>query len=120
MDDATALAQRVWASFLGRAVHRFIRMQGIDRCLVLSSQAFTALIPLLIVAATITPPGGPDVLARTIITKFGLSGSSAESVQLLFETQGVAEGGLTLASALLLLYSGVSFTRRLQKMYRAA
>jgi uncharacterized membrane protein YvlD (DUF360 family)/uncharacterized BrkB/YihY/UPF0761 family membrane protein len=120
MDDATALTQRVWASFLGRSVHRFIRMEGIDRCLVLSSQAFTALIPLLIVASMLTPPGGPDVIARTIITKFGLSGSSAESVQLLFQTQGVAESSLTLASALLLLYSGVSFTRRLQKMYCAA
>ncbi len=120
LDNATALAQRIWASLLGRSVQRFVRMEGIDRCLVLSSQAFTALIPLLIVVSTLTPPGGPDVIARTIITKFGLSGDSAESVQLLFETHGVAESSLTLASALLLLYSGVSFTRRLQKMYRAA
>ena len=120
MDDLTALTQRVWKSFLGRSVHRFIRMEGIDRCLVLSSQAFTALIPLLIVVSTLVPPGGPEVIARTIITKFGLSGSSAESVEQLFAIDGAAESTLGVGSAVLLLYSGVSFTRRLQKMYRAA
>ena len=120
MDDLTALAQRIWASFLGRSVQRFVRMEGIDRSLVLSSQAFTALIPLLIVVATLAPPGGPEVVARTLITKFGLSGSSAESVEQLFAISGAAENTLGVGSAILLLYSGVSFIRRLQKMYRAA
>lgn len=120
MDDLTALMQRVWSSFLGRSVHRFIRMEGFDRCLVLSSQAFTALIPLLIVVSAVVPPGGPEVIARTIITKFGLSGSSAESVEQLFAVDGSAQSTLGVGSAVLLLYSGVSFTRRLQKMYRAA
>ncbi|MET0999884.1 MAG: phage holin family protein [Marmoricola sp.] len=120
MDDLIALTQRVWASFLGRSVHRFIRMEGIDRCLVLSSQAFTALIPLLIVVSAVVPPGGPEVVANTIINKFGLSGSSAESVEQLFAIDGAAESTLGVGSAILLLYSGVSFTRRLQKMYRAA
>jgi uncharacterized membrane protein YvlD (DUF360 family)/uncharacterized BrkB/YihY/UPF0761 family membrane protein len=119
-DDLTALALRLWASFLGRCVHRFIRMEGIDRCLVLSSQAFTALIPLLILVSTVAPPGGPDVVARTIITKFGLTGASAASVEQLFQIDGVAQSTLSFASVILLLYSGVSFTRRLQKMYRAA
>jgi membrane protein len=95
-------------------------MEGIDRCLVLSSQAFTALIPLLIVAATLAPPGGAEVVAQTIIKKFGLSGGSAASVEQLFAVDGVAEGTIGAGSAILLLYSGVSFTRRLQKMYRAA
>lgn len=120
MDDLRALVQRVWGSFLGRSVRRFIRMDGIDRSLVLSSQAFTALIPLLIVAATLAPPGGPAAVARTLITKFGLSGTSAASVNQLFAVHGVAETSVGFGSAILLLYSGVSFTRRLQKMYRAA
>jgi membrane protein len=120
MDDLNALVQRVAASFLGRSVRRFLRMEGIDRCLVLSSQAFTALIPLLILVAAVAPPGGPEVIARTIINKFGLSGASAESVEQLFEVSGAAESATGGGSAILLLYSGVSFTRRLQKMYRAA
>lgn len=120
LDDLAALAQRLWGSFLGRCLRRFIRMQGIDRCLVLSSQAFTALIPLLILVSTLAPPGEPDVVARTIITKFGLSGESEASVEQLFRIPSGATGAVSLASAILLLYSGVSFTRRMQKMYRAA
>ena len=119
-DDLTALAHRIWGSFLGRCVHRFITMEGIDRCLVLSSQAFTALIPLLILVSTVAPPGEPDVVANTIITKFGLTGDGAEAVRQLFEIPDTAASGVSVASAILLIYSGVSFTRRLQKMYRAA
>ena len=120
MDDVTALAQRLWGSFLGRCIHRFIKMEGIDRSLVLASQVFTALIPLLIVVATLAP-GQPDVIAQTIINKFGLSGASADAVEQLFLVPGGAvQASVGVASALLLVYSGVSFTRRLQKMYRAA
>ncbi|HET7351822.1 MAG TPA: hypothetical protein VFJ28_12860, partial [Marmoricola sp.] len=120
MDDVTALAERLLGTFPGRCVRRFLRMDGIDRCLVLSSQAFTALIPLLIVVSAVAPPGGADVVARTIITKFGLTGPSADSVEQLFATEGVTAGALGAGSVLLLLYSGVSFTRRLMRMYRAA
>jgi uncharacterized BrkB/YihY/UPF0761 family membrane protein/uncharacterized membrane protein YvlD (DUF360 family) len=120
LNDLTALAQRVWGSFLGRCVHRFIRMEGIDRSLVLSSQAFTALIPLLILVSTLAPPRQPDVVARTIITKLGLAGESADSVEQLFQIPSGDTGTFSVASAILLVYSGVSFSRRLQKMYRAA
>ena len=119
-DDLTALAERVWGSFIGRCIHRFIRMEGFDRSLVLASQAFTALIPLLIVVAALAPSGGPELIGRTIITKFGLTGTSAEAVEQLFAVSGVAESTASVGSALLLIYSGVSFTRRLSKMYRAA
>lgn len=120
MDDVTALAERVLGTFLGRCIQRFLGMEGIDRSLVLSSQAFTAVIPLLIVVAAVAPPGGAEVVARTIITKFGLTGASADAVNQLFATEGVAVAALGAGSLVLLLYSGVSFTRRLQKMYRAA
>jgi uncharacterized membrane protein YvlD (DUF360 family)/uncharacterized BrkB/YihY/UPF0761 family membrane protein len=119
-DDLTALAQRIWGSFIGRCIHRFIRMEGFDRSLVLASQAFTALIPLLIIVAALAPAGGPEAIGRTIITKFGLTGTSAEAVEQLFAVSGVAQSSASVGSAILLLYSGVSFTRRLQKMYRAA
>ena len=119
-DDLTALAERVWGSFIGRCMHRFIRMEGFDRSLVLASQAFTALIPMLIVVAALAPAGWPELIGRTIITKFGLTGTSAAAVEQLFAVSGVAESTASVGSALLLIYSGVSFTRRLSKMYRAA
>ena len=47
-DDLTDLIRRIMDSFLGRCVRRFIDMAGIDRSMVLASQAFTTMIPLLI------------------------------------------------------------------------
>ncbi len=94
-------------------------MAGFDRCIVLSSQAFTALIPLLILVSTLAPPGEEDVVAKTIISKFRLTGESAAAVEQLFEIPDGAVTSVSVASAFLLLYSGVSFTRRLQAMYRA-
>ena len=119
-DDLAALTQRVRSSFLGRCVRRFLLMAGIDRCIMLSSQAFTALIPLLILISTVAPAGQEDVIARTIITRFALTGDSASAVEQLFTTPAGAASGVSVFSALLLLFSGVSFTRRMQTMYRAA
>jgi membrane protein len=119
-DALTAVGRRLWGSFVGRCVHRFLRMEGIDRALVLSSQAFTALIPLLIIVSTVAPPGRPDVVAERLIEKFGLTGESAAAVEQLFKIPETASGAISFGSAILLIYSGVSFTRRLQKMYRSA
>ena len=118
--DLAALSQRVWGSFLGRCVHRFLSMEGLDRCIVLASQAFTALIPLLLLISTLVPAGQPNVVAKGVITKFGLEGDSATAVEQLFQVPEGASSSLTVFSALLFVYSGVSFTRRTQKMYRAA
>ena len=85
-DDLAALSLRLWGSFLGRCVRRFLSMQGLDRCIVLSSQCFTALIPLLILVSTLAPAGAEDVVAQTLITKFGLDGSAADAVEQLFTT----------------------------------
>ena len=86
VDDLVALSRRVAESFAGRCVRRFLAMSGIDRCIVLSSQAFTALIPLLILVSTLAPVGQEDVIARSVITKFGLTGDTADAVHQLFKT----------------------------------
>jgi membrane protein len=119
-DDLVALVERAAESFVGRCVRRFLVMSGIDRCIVLSSQAFTALIPLLILVSALAPAGEPDVVATTLITKFGLSGDSADAVAQLFHVPESSSSNIGAFSALLVLFSGVSFTRRLQRMYRAA
>jgi uncharacterized membrane protein YvlD (DUF360 family)/uncharacterized BrkB/YihY/UPF0761 family membrane protein len=118
--DLIALLQRVRGSFLGRCVSRFLLMAGIDRCIVLSSQAFTALIPLLILLATLSSADQSDAAAEAVIRKFALTGDSAAAVEQLFATPAGATSSVSLASALLLLFSGVSFARRMQAMYRAA
>ena len=116
----TELIERLQESFLGRCLRRFVRMAGLDRCIVLASQAFTALIPLLILMSTLAPAGDSSAAADTLVRKFDLTGESAAAVQELFATPTGATSGVSVSSALLLLFSGVSFTRRMQRMYRAA
>ena len=118
--DLQALYLRLGESFLGRCTRRFIMMSGLDRCIVVSSQAFTALIPLLILVASFTPEDQENLVSTTIIRKFGLEGDSAAAVEQLFDTPPDSTGSLSLFSILLLVYSGVSFTRRMGRMYRAA
>ena len=118
--DLMAFTDRVRESFLGRSVLRFVMIEGFDRCIVLSAQVFTALIPLFIVVASAAPVGQEDVISEAFIRRFALTGDSADAVGQLFTTPPGATSSVTLFSALLLLYSGVSFTRRLQRMYRAA
>ena len=118
--DLQALYERLGESFLGRCTRRFILMEGFDRCIVLSSQAFTALIPLLILVTALAPADEEDLISDTIIRKFGLSGDSADAVEQLFTAPAAATSSLSVFSALLLIYSGVSFTRRLGAMYRGA
>jgi membrane protein len=119
-DDLAALSQRVRDSFIGRSILRFVKMEGFDRCIVLSAQAFTALIPLFIIVASAAPAGQEDAISEGIVKRFALSGASAEAVEQLFTTPPGVSSGVTVFSALLLVYSGVAFTRRLQRMFRAA
>ena len=119
-DDVTALSQRVRDSFIGRSILRFVLMEGFDRSIVLSAQVFTALIPLFIIVASVAPAGQDDVISEGIIKRFRLSGASADAVEQLFDTPAGATSRVTVFSALLLIYSGIAFTRRLQRMYRAA
>lgn len=109
-----------WNSFLGRCVRRFIAIQGIDRSVVLASQAFTALIPLLILAASVAPDGSEDAVSQLLIRRLGLTGEGADAVTVLFDIPDAAAGTVSVFSALLLLASGTSFARRVQKMYLAA
>jgi uncharacterized BrkB/YihY/UPF0761 family membrane protein/uncharacterized membrane protein YvlD (DUF360 family) len=118
--DIKDLARRLADSFLGRCARRFVDMTGIDRSMVLASQAFTSMIPLLILVAAWAPSGDEDVIADSIIKKFHLEGDAASAVAQLFAVPESATGTVSTFSALLLLISGTSFTRRFQRMYRAA
>jgi len=110
---------RRWeTSFPARCVGAFLGLQGIDRATALAAQAFTALIPLLLLVSALAPADRSDLVSAAIIGKFGLEGSAADAVQTLFERPGDAAIGVL--SVVLLLVSGVSLTRRLQRMYLQA
>ena len=49
------LARRLETTFVGRCMGCFVALQGIDRAVVLASQVFTPLIPLLFIVAALAP-----------------------------------------------------------------
>lgn len=116
--DLQALRVRLEATFLGRCVASFVEMQALDRSMVISSQAFTALIPLLILVSAVLPAGSSSLVSDSIIRRFGLTGDAAQSVEVVFAHSDT--GSIGVLSLLLLFYSGVSLTRRLQRMYLTA
>ncbi|MFL6078740.1 MAG: YhjD/YihY/BrkB family envelope integrity protein [Ornithinibacter sp.] len=104
--------------FPTRCVRRFFAVQGIDRAMVIASQAFTALIPLVILTSAILPTDNHGSIADAIVRKFALTGDSANAVQTVFAPSGEASIGVL--SVVLLLLSGISLSRRMQRMYLEA
>ena len=101
--------------FPRRCLRCFFAIQGFDRAMVIASQAFTALIPLVILTSTLLPTENHASIADAIVRKFALTGDSATAVQTVFAPTGEASIGVL--SLLLLLLSGVSLSRRIQRMY---
>jgi uncharacterized BrkB/YihY/UPF0761 family membrane protein len=85
---------------------------------VLASQTFTALIPLLLLASALAPSDNRDIVSVGIIRRFQLSGGAADAVRQLFAHSGDSATGVL--SVFLLVFSGVSLTRRMQRMYQQA
>ena len=113
-----AVVRRLERTFGGRCAVAFLDSRGIDRAMAVAAQAFTALIPLLLLASVLAPWDDQDLVAEVLIDKFRLSGEAAADVQQLFA--GAGDGGTGVLSAVLLVFSGVSLTRRVQRMYEQA
>jgi membrane protein len=113
-----ALAQRLETTFVGRCARSFIGLQGIDRALVLASQALTALIPILLLVSALAPAGDRDVVSAAFIGRFRLTGGAADAMRQLFAHAGSSAVGLL--SGFLLVFSGISLTRRMQRMHHQA
>lgn len=114
-DYLQARWRRLEASFLAHCVRTFFSLQGVDRAMTIASQAFTALIPLLILVSAFAPAGNQNLVADNIVRRFELTGVGADAVQALFAQPTDTSTGFL--SVLLLIFSGVSLTRRLQRMY---
>jgi membrane protein len=93
-------------------------LQGVDRAVVLAAQAFTALIPLLLLVSALAPADNRDIVSVGIIRRFQLGGGAADAVRQLFAHSGDSATGVF--SAFLLFFSGVSLARRMQRMYQQA
>jgi membrane protein len=117
------LAERLVAGplQLGRDwVVRFVELQGFDRAVALAGQAFTALIPLLIVyGAVLSKATGRD-FADQLVRVFGLTGTAATDLRHAFAPAGEVESEVSALGIILLVGSALSFARALQRLYQLA
>ena len=86
--------------------------------MVIASQAFTALIPLLLLVSALLPSGSSVRVSDGLVRRFGLAGDAATAVRRMFDQP--EPGALGVLSVALLVVSGVSLTRRFQRMYTIA
>lgn len=105
---------------LSAFIERLASMQFVDRSVGIGAQAFTTLIPLLIVYSAVVPLADARSFADRLIDDLKLSGAAAETVhQAIAPPKTVAEG-VSVLGFLLLVASALSFARALQRMYETA
>jgi membrane protein len=122
--EAPSTVQRVRAwlqrSYAGQCLERVILLQPIDRALAIASRAFVALLPLAIVATSISPAARDGGFAQGLIDRFELEGPGATAVRQLFATPAEVRGGVTILGLIVLIYSVLGFARLLTRLYEAA
>jgi membrane protein len=100
------------------SLRRFVHIEGAQQATVIAAQAFTSLIPFLVVASAFGP--GDEDLSDRIIDRFGLEDASARSVRQLFNSSGEVESAVTWVSIVILVLATLSFTRAMQRMFQRA
>jgi membrane protein len=97
-------------------VARIGQLELLDRAYTLAAQTFVTVIPLILaIAAALTSPGS-DVVAEELISRFGLVGAAAKSVDdlIVVRTEGIYWIGL-----LLTLYAAFTLSKRASRAYNA-
>jgi membrane protein len=98
-----------------RIVARALALDIVDRSLAVGAQAFSALIPLLIVLASLSARDGGS-FADALIRRFGLSGDAADAVHAAFAAPA-SGSSVTVAGIVLVVVSALSFSRMLQRIF---
>jgi len=115
MIDFAGARARFQQSFGGEILDEMVRIEVIDRALALASKLFVAVIPLSIILKAIVPGSGS--FGQDLVVRFGLSGLGATATRTLFATGGEVRGAVSVIGVVIVLYSVLSFTRALQRVY---
>jgi uncharacterized BrkB/YihY/UPF0761 family membrane protein len=117
---ATSVVDRTADWLPVRCLRRALAINGRDRAFVLAGQAFTTVIPLLILLSAATRKNGSALVADRLNSRFRLTGAPAQALRTLFERPPGATGAVTVVGVLILLFSLTSLTRSLQRTFEAA
>ena len=113
--------QTIWpVQFALEWTRRFVAVQGVDRSVALGAQAYTALIPLLIVYASLLPRADSEDFADSLVKEFELRGATAVTLKRAFTPASDVESSVTALGIFMLVISALSFTRGMQRLYEGA
>jgi membrane protein len=102
-----------------RVLRRMRAIDGYDRALALSAQAFVALVPMIVVVSALLPLGFRESQGPAMVAGLGLSGDAASAMSVLVrDPPGI--GTTAVLGTVLLVLSVLGFTRALQRTYMAA
>ncbi|MEP9362928.1 hypothetical protein ABLE68_08190 [Nocardioides sp. CN2-186] len=112
-DQARDLVDRI--PILGRLVSEFVRIEFIDRCMLIAAQGLLALIPMLVVLAAFLPHlTGSLVGAFSSATGVGQEGAHLVDGEVTTDQVRAQTGIIGLA---ITIFSATSFARAVQRMY---
>lgn len=112
-DQAHALVDRV--PILGRLVHDFLRIEFIDRCMLIAAQGLLALIPMLVVLAAFFPDlTGEALKSFSSATGVGQDGTALVEGEVSVDQVRTHTGIVGVA---ITIFSATSFARAVQRMY---
>jgi membrane protein len=101
---------------LRRAIEDLIRVEILDRALLVAAQSLFAMAPLLVVMAAFSPEGARDRVLDQIADVMALQGTGLDPVQRTVRSEQVrTQTGLI--GIVVVLVSATSFARTLQRLY---
>jgi membrane protein len=114
--DTTRMRARVERTLVGQIVVRIFELNPVERGLALGSKLFTAVIPLTIILSALL--SSRDAVATRLVDGFGLTGAGAKALRALLQVPAGETGStISVIGLLVLVYSLVSFSSALQRVY---
>jgi membrane protein len=117
VEPAVHMAQ---AGLPGQILGRLIEVRFLDRTVILAAQAFSAVLPLIILVSTISPHPGGDSPATVLARKLCLAAADVSSLQVTVAPPTSARASIGVLGVILALLTATSFARALQRSYQLA
>lgn len=114
-----AVVARHRSALVVRVLRRMRSIDGYDRALALSAQAFVALVPMVVVASALLPAGVRESTGSAVVAGTGLSADAATALSVLVREPPGADA-TTVLGGVLLVMAVLGFTRALQRTYVSA
>jgi membrane protein len=108
------------AGLPGQILGRLVEVRFLDRTVILAAQAFSAILPLFIVVATISPYPGGDSPGVFMARRLGLTAEDVSSLQSVVAPPPSARASIGIVGVVLALLTATSFARALQRSHELA